>query len=316
MSVCQKSHNYDHPIPRITLEFDPASVGEQSEFSLRIVKSDLQNATALSPPLRRFPNISGDPPLEVVGQASQQNEGGKLESTEEEGIVKVSFGFTPLPERNQLPNDSSLNFIEKVNHTLLPRKEHYRGRNSILKALAFITNLQYQYVVPPEDYDTSQPPAGARFSYSQGTDTEEPRIVVSSALNLAMQSMSMEKSQQLTADAATYLRFLDPTSEGKKEDWEVLSSVTIPGRTRDKLFANGSSSVGARGNYFSPEDISDADQGLDYRIQPGDSYLAIGHNLDTVSNPQFIAMVALGSINRICRETIALNQAAEQHQSA
>jgi hypothetical protein len=303
MSSYELAHNHHCPIPRMALEFDPAQVGEQSEFSLRVVKSDLENAAALKPTLEYMPAARDASPLEVVFDTVQQNEGGKLESWEDEDAVTVNFGFTPLPASSKWPDDSSLSHFEKFMATQLPRREHNKGRTSILKGLARITNLQYQYVVPPEAYDATQSPAVARFSYRDGEEVQEPLIVVSSLFDEVMESIPKDQSEQLTADAATYLRFLDPANEDQKEDWEVLSCATIPGVSSQQLFGSGGSSVGRRGGKLSVEDIEAINMKRDYRLQPGDQYLAIGHNLDTVSSPQFIAMVALGSINRLCRET-------------
>ena len=292
--------NHHYHIPRMAFEFDPTGVGKQNEFSITLPTSDVDGAEPLTPPLEYLPELLTSNFRETLLESSQKNEGGEISVNETENEVVVSFGFGPLPQRAEPPTYSTFsNYFEKISYLQQPRRLQLDGRHELFTALTRITCLQYQYAVSPDNFrpEFAMPPS--RFSFVDGANQEEPRFIIGEEFEKTRTDIMREETNQLTQDAFDYLSYLDPWL--LNDPYRVLGSIAIPAPGR--IFGDGGhSSFGQRGEELTRDDIDDIDIETDFRLQPGDLYIARGHNLELVSSPLLIAMVAVGSINRLCRE--------------
>lgn len=302
---CPEANNHDSPLPRLIFEFDPHKIGIQQEFNITIPRSDIDSAEPLNPPLEYMPELTlGHSFMQTLLDQVADNDGGSLALAQDRENVTVHFGFKQLPEPLSVPKNLGLtNIRELTDYKYKNRMPHLEGRLKILKSVAQITNLQYQYVVPAEQVKPSSRIPFSRFSFADGYDLNAPVVIASEAFDKTLSTISPQISEKLTKDTESYLLYVDPFLK-KRDRLGIMLGIMI---ARDhKIFTNGfHNSFGQRNDIFSQLEISTLETERDFRLWPGDLYQADILNSGEIPNVGILAMVAVGSINRFARLALA-----------
>jgi hypothetical protein len=293
----------------MAFEFDPAKLDQANpahdEFSFTVPNSDLDNAVArrdLDPMNIPIPDGGID---EILEGATTENEGGRIRVLRGTEFTVISFGFTPLV---QLQDAGEGNFFERYKKANVDRAPQFEGNKKIFENLARITALQYQFGINPDDFDPAYPTAPARFSFQFGRYVDNPRYVITESFEDALQKAREKPTKEkLTAGLYSYFKYIDPTKD--TSGFDENQGITIPATHRNGVFDQGGDSALANRSSkpISPADIAISRQypGDSFDViyeETGDLYMAEGHNLDLVSEPRIVSMVAVGSIARLCRE--------------
>ncbi len=230
--------------------------------------------------------------LETVSDIDIDHAGAKLSVEEAKGLVTVRFGFAPLPELDE--SQAPELFKARAAWRRKQAEPIAEGWSQVFQILPRLTNLQYQFGVPRDKYDTQHPTSPARWSYMSGKNINQPRVIVTEAFDKTLRGTKPEEALKLTIDLSKYLLALGMAS-GRGTD--PFSGCVIG--KYDRIFSNGQNSLGQRGETFTTEDLASQETLADYRLQSGDSYEARGHNLSDISIPQWLAMVSVGALSRM-----------------
>lgn len=288
--------NADLAIPRVYTEFDPNGAANNTEFSITIPASDLKKATSLAKPLSYIPRPPAHQPIDIVLQPDIEEQGAALRTNDDGDTVQVQFGFSPLPEIEE--SAAPKNFFEKMKWINDQRRPIAAGWSQVFARVLELTNIQYQFGVPNGAYDTDLPPAPARWSYRGGQDTSEPQIIVSRHFDDTLTSLDHKSTVWFTNEIEDYLTKLHLVDQSNI--FHPLSHCEVG--SYGKLIGNGISSVGRRSEYLTKDEIRRHHTKQDYRLQTGDAYVASGHNMADIDNPEWLAMLAIGILSR---ETLA-----------
>jgi len=288
----------------MAFEFDPAGVGQLAEFSLVVPKSDAEHAVRLKPRLQWIPKPQGSL-MDILIAAPEENIGGSLTVEDTGAEIRVAFGFNSLPPENEVPADMRFtSYRDRQDYQLGPQLEHIAGRQKVLGAVAKVTAAQYQFGVPFQGATSEVATSPTRFSYRDGHNVAEPRVIITDKFDDTMYGLAETEVTTIRDDMVSYLRFYNPACSG-----DTLGLMTVPSYGR--IFGTGTWSFGQRTETLSDEEIASSDTLSDHRLQPGDKYIALGHNLGDAPHPQILIMVAVGSISRLCRERYPASDLAD-----
>ncbi|MBP9761781.1 hypothetical protein KBD11_01805 [Candidatus Saccharibacteria bacterium] len=280
-------------IPRSHFRFDPKRIGQADEFSITFIESDTMASSALQVPLESIPEPSQNSMTALLETVpTVEHEGAKLVVENTDRLVVVRFGFTPLPALDE--SHAPTSFMERAQWRRQQVAPIAQGWSQVFKILPQLTNLQYQFGVPEGQYDTSHSPSPARWSYANGENINQPRVIVTEAFDKTLKGIKPAEANALTIELEEYLVALGVASGRGTEPF----SGCIIGNY-DRIFSNGQSSLGQRDDGFTPDDLASQKTLVDHRLQSGDKYEARGHNLSDISIPQWLAMISVGALSGI-----------------
>ncbi len=281
-----------YAIPRFSFEFDPSGIGSQQEFSLTMPKSEIDEARPLPERLLFLPRSTSRPLAEVILETTIENRSGSLSVTEDHTQYVARFGFTSQPQKAMVKPLADK--VREYGAQEQPRVLHRKGYDAILKKLARLTSLQYQFGIASNN--TSLSPSLTRVSFADGIDVRVPVVMVGKDFERTRRRIERapKVAAQLSGNLGAYLNHLDPLRT-KAPKWSLDGPIGAKIAYDGKIVGNGLSSFGQDPyqTYINPAE----DTLTDHRNCPTDAYLAVAKDLYG-SLRVLMVLMAVGSVNK------------------